>query len=244
MTTLGSWIDDEALTQVIRELCPEAVLDDVPLPSSAAAVPAEEPTAAAPTVDDDEDESVPLESLPPSLPREIPSGTPEALVHRLAAVRQRAQRSGLIGGKSKLHSAAAFQPFSPPADTIAVRLATLIDWIQEQFKAQYACLADSKGESLTGDSLPAGLAAATSLHAEALHRASTDIGFESSDAVYSGLDNGQVFTVIPAPTSEGLFSIAVVRAAPLSRRDVIRCRDGFYAAIDAQHRSLQDKEFS
>lgn len=236
--------------QVIRELCPEAVLHDVPLPSTpaATALPAPASTSSAPptkpqaaqkpdvAAEQDPEDSVPLESLPPALPKdsELPTGSPEALVHRLAAVRQRAQRSGLIGGNSQATPQNTFQPFSPPADTMAVRLTLLLDWIIDQFNAQHACLADPHGESLTEISLPEGFAAAAALHAEALHRSFVDARFEASNAVHSALDNGQVLTVISAPTQEGLFSIALLRTAPLSRRDVVRCRDGFYSAIDAQ----------
>ena len=249
MTTLGSWIDNEALAQVIRELCHDAALDEriveeTPVEVVVATPPAvstdaetgsiREALGSAGAFDDDDDASVPLETLPPALPASISGPARPALVDRLAAVKQRAQRSGLIGGHAKAGITPPFQPFSPPADTVAVRLETLVQWIRAQFQYLHVCLADSRGESLTSAEAPAGLPVASTLLADALHRSQTEAGFVTNHAVHSALEDGQVLTVIAVSTTEGLFSIAVIRNAPLSHRDIHHCRDGFYSAIEAR----------
>ncbi|MDA0814592.1 MAG: hypothetical protein O3C21_19630, partial [Verrucomicrobia bacterium] len=178
----------------------------------------------------DDDASVPLETLPVS----ISAPTRPALVDRLAAVKQKAQRSGLIGGHANAGIAPSFQPFSPPADTVAVRLEMLVQWIRVQFQSSHVCLADSRGESLTSAEAPAGLPVASTLLADALDRSQTEGGLVTNHAVHSALEDGQVLTVIAVPTTEGLFSIAVIRNAPLSHRDIHHCRDGFHSAIEAR----------
>ncbi|MEZ5324453.1 MAG: hypothetical protein R3F19_05270 [Verrucomicrobiales bacterium] len=244
MTTLGSWIDHEALEQVIRELCPDVAFNDRSIEEANAApanvvIPQEvdnvsEALGAGAAFDNDDDVSVPLETLPPASPTSSSVPTRPALVDRLAAVKQRAQMSGLIGGNSRAGGVPAFKPFSPPADTVAIRLEALAQWIGAQFQSHHMCLADSRGESLTSSKCPAGLPAASALLADGLYRSETEADFKTNHALHSALEDGLVLTVIAVPTTEGLFSIAVIRTAPLSHRDIEHCRDGFYAAIDAR----------
>lgn len=254
MTTLGSWIDDEALARVIRQLCPDPA--PPPLPSwppghrkaGDPGATAAEDTRVAPSgprrvetpqgnraTSDDADESVPLESLPPTTPG---LRKPPALVQRLEALKERAERSGLIGNGTNASpgpaTPARHSPeFVPPEESLTARLSALENWMRQCAGARHVCLADHRGEALTNGAAPEELAAAASLLADAMHRSLTEAGFALGGMLHAQTSPAGWLSVIAVDTPDGLFSIAIQAEAPLATTDACRFADAFRAAVGA-----------
>jgi hypothetical protein len=197
---LGSWIDVEAATAAAETLCD-------PLPRELeAGVWAE---AAVEAAVEDEPEEEPAREAPP------------AFLHgRLQALRERAERNGLVPPPPV--AGPVPPPFAVPLGSLPVRVRALADWLNESFAPESLFVADDQGQALVEFRGGADLLAAAAVLAEAAAKARRHLpGAAGGAMVHLALGPGQVLSLVSVATALGPWHAGLTTAFPLSEADAL-----------------------
>jgi len=248
-TTLGSWIDKEALAEVVDDLCPRPTPGEKKEPEPEQK---SKPERYAPGVGlepgdlhrpelygeskfpkfSKDQESVPLESI--QAPKPARGST--ALMERLASLRQRAERSGLIDApidepaapEKEAPTRTEFE-FTSADKPLHDRLTDYVSWAKQQNQARHVSLTNGLGESLIDEPVPVGLPQAASLLASAMIGAGEY--FPIASATHISLGRGQVLSTVAVREANEVFAIVVIAGAPLSDQSGLTLRRGLLAAL-------------
>lgn len=208
---LGSWIDVEAATAAAATLCD-------PLPEEAVGSP-----------------GVPAlpEGAPPGMPPEGPAMPthPPSLIHgRLRALRERAERSGLVQPVSS-GAAVPPAPFAVPLGSLPVRVRALADWMNESFAPEALFVADDQGQALVEFRGGSELLAAAAVLTEAAAKARRHLpGSEAAAVVHLTLGPGRVLSLVSAATAVGPWHAGLTSALPLSEVGAVELARSLRAA--------------
>lgn len=205
---LGSWIDVAAATAAAETLCQPPV----PTPSS-------RPPAVA--LNADPKVGRPSGSAEAPLPPETAAGPPPPQLHgRLRALRERAQRNGLVPAVGA-HGLPP-RPFAVPLGSLPVRVRALADWMNECFEPQALFVADDSGQPLVEFRGGVDLLAAASVLADAAAKARRHLpGGESVSVVHLTLGPGQVLSLVSVTTVVGRWHAGMTTGLPLEESAVM-----------------------
>lgn len=191
---LGSWIDVEAAAAAAETLCP---------------APAPPPRAGFGSAD--------FLTVPP-LPEEEPDTAPPPHLHgKLAALRERAERNGLVQ-KSPADEAGASEwaAFTVPLGSVPVRMRALGDWLDQITHPASLFISDGQGEPLVAFRGGHDLLAAAAVLADAARKARRHLPDEAdSAAVHLSLGPGQILSIVTAQTSLGTLHAGLTTPGPL-----------------------------
>jgi hypothetical protein len=156
------------------------------------------------------------------------AGLPPPLLHgRLQALRERAERNGLVSAPCE--AAPPVLKFAVPLGSLPVRVRALADWMNESFDPESLFVADDQGQPLVEFRGGASLLAAAAVLAEAAAKAQRHLpGASDATVVHLTLGPGQVLSLVSAATALGRWHAGLTTTAPLTE----------VAAIDIAH-SLQ-----
>jgi hypothetical protein len=163
------------------------------------------------------------------------SHAPTALQHRLAAIRGRAERNGLLAKESRWRTTVRSDtlphgepiepvpavPFRVPFGPMAVRVRALADWMIESFSAASVFVADDQGHPLVEFSGGGDLLTAAALLGDAVQRARRHLPEElGAEVVHLTLAPEQVLSLISAATSLGTWQAGLTTPSPLNPQAV------------------------
>ncbi|MFN0126669.1 MAG: hypothetical protein ACKV19_08295 [Verrucomicrobiales bacterium] len=204
---LGSWIDVAAATAAAETLCQPPVPTDDPRPPTVA-------LKADPEINRPAERA---EGPPP----ETPAGPPPPQLHgRLRALRERAERNGLVS--SPPTDGLPPRPFAVPLGSLPVRVRALADWMNECFEPQALFVADDLGQPLVEFRGGVDLLAAASVLADAAAKARRHLpGNESVSVVHLTLGPGQVLSLVSVTTVVGRWHAGMTTAMALEESAVM-----------------------
>ena len=235
MTTLGSWIDQEAVSGLGTEL--SAQRDGVDAWAGTGVLPLTKLSA--------QDFHLPENYLPAPFPG--PDTVERDRVRdMLRNIKTKATRSGLLGrdemvssshGEGKAvgvpHIGQGVSYFAPPLGPITTRVRALIDWIRRQTGCSEVFVVDSQGNPVSDHTAAAELVVAAVLMAEAARRALKHIPAALEGAVHLDLPLEKKLCVVDTVTTMGTFCLGVVLAEALSSRASGRLRRALKRTIEA-----------
>ena len=153
------------------------------------------------------------------LPDDAAGAPPPQLHGRLRALRERAERNGLVPAAA---SGAERDPFRVPLGSLPVRVRALADWINESFGPESLFVADDQGQALVEYRGGADLLAAASVLAEAAARARRHLpGAEGAAVVHFTLGPRQVLSLVTARTVLGPWHAGLTTPWPLDEEAVM-----------------------
>ena len=241
MTTLGSWIDAEAVSGLGKELT--AVPTAGNTWARAGVMPLTKLTA--------DDFRLPENYLPAPFPG--PDNEERDRVREmLRNVRRRAEENGLLGAKPKGSGAApppaesapvaAGAPplnrsvpyFTPPIGPLATRIRAVIDWMRRQVTCEELFIVDQQGNPASDKSAPPELVTAAILMAEAGRHALKHLPSAVEGSVHLDLPEEKKLCIIDTPTASGEFFLALVLPEALSARAADRLRRALKRTIESE----------
>lgn len=241
MTTLGSWIDAEAVSGLGKELT--AVPTAGNTWARAGVMPLTKLTA--------DDFRLPENYLPAPFPG--PDNEERDRVREmLRNVRRRAEENGLLGAKpdgsgsspptdEPAPVASATPPlnrsvpyFTPPIGPLATRIRAFIDWMRRQVTCQELFIVDQQGNPASDKSAPAELVTAAILMAQAGRHALKHLPSAIEGAVHLDLPEEKKLCIIDTPTASGEFFLGLVLPDALSARAADRLRRALKRTIESE----------
>lgn len=235
MTTLGSWIDKEAVSGLGNELSSQRnAMDDWAgtgvLPLTKLSV---------------QDFHLPENYLPAPFPGPD-TVERERVRDMLRNIKTKATRSGLLGRDEAAqgghggggtvgvpHIGQGVSYFAPPLGPVTTRVRALIDWIRRQTGCSEVFIVDSQGNPVSDHTAAAELVIAAVLMTEAARRALKHIPAAQDGAVHLDLPHEKKLCVMDTVTTMGTFCLGVVLAEALSSRATGRLRSALKRAIEA-----------
>ena len=237
MTTLGSWIDAEAVSGLGKELTAAPAAGTTW--AGAGVLPLTKLTA--------DDFRLPENYLPAPFPG---PDNEDRVREMLRNVRRRAEESGLLGGKTDGAPAPAAEPapvatgtpplnrsvpyFTPPIGPLATRIRAFIDWMRRQVSCQELFIVDHQGNPASDKTAPAELVTAAILMAQAGRHALKHLPAAADGAVHLDLPEEKKLCIIDTPTSSGEFFLCLVLPDALSARAADRLRRALKRTIESE----------
>ena len=241
MTTLGSWIDAEAISGLGKQLTSPAEAGvragHIPLPLTKLSA---------------DDFRLPQNYLPAPFPG--PDNEERDRVRELLRnARRRAEETGLVpnSGESAVAepvpvSAPAGTPpfnrslayFTPPAGPLATRIRAFIDWLRRQVPTQEVFIVDQNGSPVSDREVPADLVTAAVLVSEAARRALKFVPQSAEGSVHLDLPEERKLCVIDTLTAAGAFFLGLVLPEALSARASDRLRRALKRTIESEPASV------
>ena len=243
MTTLGSWIDAEAISGLGKQLTSPAEAGartgNVPLPLTKLSA---------------DDFRLPQNYLPAPFPG--PENEERDKVREvLRNARRRAEEPGLVpnadgtspappsadavpapSGTPPLNRSLAY--FTPPAGPLATRIRAFIDWLRRQVPTQEVFIVDHNGSPMSDREVSADLVTAAVLVSEAARRALKFVPSSAEGAVHLDLPEDRKLCVIDTITAAGAFFLGLVLPEALSARASDRLRRALKRTIESESASV------
>ena len=260
MNTLGSWIDQEALAGMARDIVPAA--SDVAPWFVEAATPVTRLMA--------DDFRLPehFASAPfPGPPAAMAAPEREKVRHFLDNIRHKAEQSGLIpkpgAEESPAHGVtssglpawsapvpmpapelSAIPPrrhvphFEVPLGPLTTRLRALTDWIRRQIDSADIFIIDAQGCPVSDREAPGDIVAGAVLLAEAARRAAPHLPSAAEGAIYLDLQDERRLCVIDTATRHGIFTLGLIVPDALAPRAADRLRRALRRTVEAEAQPL------
>jgi hypothetical protein len=260
MNTLGSWIDQEALAGMARDIAPAA--SDVAPWFVEAATPVTRLMA--------DDFRLPehFASAPfPGPPAAMAAPEREKVRHFLDNIRHKAEQSGLIpkpgAEESPAHGVtasglpawsapvpmpapelSAIPPrrhvphFEVPLGPLTTRLRALTDWIRRQIDSADIFIIDAQGCPVSDREAPGEIVAGAVLLAEAARRAAPHLPSAAEGAIYLDLQDERRLCVIDTATRHGIFTLGLIVPDALAPRAADRLRRALRRTVEAEAQPL------
>jgi hypothetical protein len=240
MTTLGSWIDAEAISGLGKQLTSPAEggvrSSHIPLPLTKLSA---------------DDFRLPQNYLPAPFPG--PENEERDKVRDLLrTARRRAEETGLVSGTGDTPvpldppaSSSSTPPlnrslayFTPPAGPLATRIRAFIDWLRRQVPSQEVFIVDQNGNPVSDKEIAADLVTAAVLVSEAGRRALKFVPVSAEGAVHLDLPEERKLCVIDTITTAGAFFLGLVLTEALSARASDRLRRALKRTIESEPASV------
>ena len=263
MNTLGSWIDQEALAGIARDIAPV----------SAEAAPWFAETATPVTRLMADDFRMPEHFAPapfPGPPASMAAPERQKVRHFLDNIRHKAEQSGLIpkngphesasppASPFPLVSAASDLPpwgtpvpvqvadlsaipprrhvphFEVPLGPLTTRLRALTDWIRRQIDSADIFIIDAQGCPVSDREASSEIVAGAVLLAEAVRRAAPHLPSAAEGAIYLDLQDERRLCVIDTATKHGIFTLGLIVPDALAPRAADRLRRALRRTVEAE----------
>ena len=260
MNTLGSWIDQEALAGMARDIAPAA--SDVAPWFVEAATPVTRLMA--------DDFRLPehFASAPfPGPPAAMAAPEREKVRHFLDNIRHKAEQSGLIpkpgtGEAAVPATTAADLPlwgtpvpvadpelpaipprrhvphFEVPLGPLTTRLRALTDWIRRQIDSADIFIIDAQGCPVSDQEASGEIVAGAVLLAEAARRAAPHLPSAAEGAIYLDLQDERRLCVIDTATRHGIFTLGLIVPDALAPRAADRLRRALRRTVEVETQPL------
>ena len=260
MNTLGSWIDQEALAGMARDIAPAA--------SDAAPWFVDAATPVTRLMADDFRLPEHFASAPfPGPPASMAAPEREKVRHFLDNIRHKAEQSGLIpkpgAGEPPAHvvSASDLPPwgtpvpmpapelsaipprrhvphFEVPLGPLTTRLRALTDWIRRQIDSADIFIIDAQGCPVSDREASGEIVAGAVLLAEAARRAAPHLPSAAEGAIYLDLQDERRLCVIDTATRHGIFTLGLIVPDALAPRAADRLRRALRRTVEAEAQPL------
>ena len=267
MNTLGSWIDQEALAGMARDIAPAA----------AEAMPWFAETATPITRLMADDFRMPEHFAPapfPDPPTTMAAPERQKVRHFLDNIRHKAEQSGLIpkNGPNELSAASptpvpsvaaptglppwgtpvpieaadlsAIPPrrhvphFEVPLGPLTTRLRALTDWIRRQIDSADIFIIDAQGCPVSDREASGEIVAGAVLLAEAVRRAAPHLPSAAEGAIYLDLQDERRLCVIDTATKHGIFTLGLIVPDALAPRAADRLRRALRRTVETESQPL------
>lgn len=239
MTTLGSWIDAEAISGLGKQLTS---------PAEAGVRPGHAPLPLTKLSADDF--RLPQNYLPAPFPG--PDNEERDKVREvLRNARRRAEETGLVPGNGETPAAEPLSPpsgtpplnrslayFTPPAGPLATRIRAFIDWLRRQVPCQEVFIVDHSGSPVSDSEVGADLVTAAVLVSEAGRQALKFVPSSAEGAVHLDLPEERKLCVIDTITAAGAFFLGLVLPEALGARASDRLRRALKRTIESEPASV------
>jgi hypothetical protein len=260
MNTLGSWIDQEALAGMARDIAP-AASDPAPWFVDAA-------TPVTRLMADDFRLPEHFASAPfPGPPAAMAAPEREKVRHFLDNIRHKAEQSGLIpkpgtGEAAVPATTAADLPlwgtpvpvadpelpaipprrhvphFEVPLGPLTTRLRALTDWIRRQIDSADIFIIDAQGCPVSDQEASGEIVAGAVLLAEAARRAAPHLPSAAEGAIYLDLQDERRLCVIDTATRHGIFTLGLIVPDALAPRAADRLRRALRRTVEVETQPL------
>jgi hypothetical protein len=260
MNTLGSWIDQEALAGMARDIAP-AASDPAPWFVDAA-------TPVTRLMADDFRLPEHFASAPfPGPPAAMAAPEREKVRHFLDNIRHKAEQSGLIpkpgtGEAAVPATTAADLPlwgtpvpvadpelpaipprrhvphFEVPLGPLTTRLRALTDWIRRQIDSADIFIIDAQGCPVSDQEASGKIVAGAVLLAEAARRAAPHLPSAAEGAIYLDLQDERRLCVIDTATRHGIFTLGLIVPDALAPRAADRLRRALRRTVEVETQPL------